>query len=165
MMNEGAACACGYHVYPIERDLLEPREVAVPSSFRLLAGAQFRQFRRPERLSLVGPVRYGLPFQENLSEGSILFTESFHFPLESREFQVGGLTFAQLRKSRPSGLHQMLCETELRKRLVPGIQPNMRFPSRYGQTPKAEPPSSNAPAAATTQNPFPLPAETLVVRF
>jgi hypothetical protein len=48
--------------------------VAVPSSFRLHAGAQFKRFVALTFLP-TWACSFELPFKENLSEGSILFTE------------------------------------------------------------------------------------------
>jgi len=59
--------------------VLEPRNAAVPSSFRFYTGAQFALFRSVTFPPTLGPTKSQPPFQGNRSEGSVLFIELLHF--------------------------------------------------------------------------------------
>src|SRR5215471_883393 len=57
------------------RSLLEPREAAVPSSFRLAPALDSRGVVAPDVSLYWGLLEGELPFRGNLSEGSVLFVE------------------------------------------------------------------------------------------
>ena len=59
------------------RNLLEPRDVALPSSVRLAPALDSRGVVAPDVSPYSGLLSFELPFRENLSEGSVLFVEYF----------------------------------------------------------------------------------------
>jgi hypothetical protein len=74
--------------------LLEPLYAAVPSSFRLSPALDSRGVVAADVSLYLGLLDTGLPFRENLSEGSVLFVEYFFCTIISQripqvELQTG----------------------------------------------------------------------------